>query len=102
MVPSKRWVSADATTPSLARQCVLPVELLCRAAGFAEHADDLAVERELVDPPRLLIVREEILRRPVGDADRPRLRLVRTVCRQVAQHRMPALVVRHGDPDEPQ
>ena len=70
------------------------------AAGFAEHADDLAVERHLVDAAGLRVRRVEILRRPVRDADRPRLRLVGRIRVQVAEHRMPLLVVRRVQQDE--
>ncbi len=48
-----------------------PAELLRLLAGLAEHAQELAVEGQLVDAPRLGIGTVEHLARPRRDANRP-------------------------------
>ncbi len=53
------------------RQCMDPAELLELFAGLAEHPQHLAVERELVDPPRPGVRTVDHLLRSGGDADRP-------------------------------
>src|SRR5229473_1196622 len=78
-----------------------PIELLWTAAGFAEHAEDLSIQGQLVEPAGLLIDGEEILRRAIGrDAKRPGSTRIRRVWIGVAQCRMPFFVVRHIEPDE--
>src|SRR5205823_9713558 len=49
-----------------------PAELLRLLAGFAEHSQHGAVQRQLVDPPRKRVGDVQILRRSGRDADRPR------------------------------
>ena len=53
-----------------------PVELPGAASRLPDPAENLPVERQLVDPPGFLVRRVEILRGRVGDADRPGLRLI--------------------------
>src|SRR5688572_21596168 len=57
-----------------ARDAVNPVELFGTAPRFADPAEDLPVQRHLVDASGLLVGGVEILRRRVGNAERPRLR----------------------------
>ncbi len=78
-----------------------PIELPQFATRLAENPKDLAVrKRKLVNPPRLRIIGEQILRRPIRDANRPRRGLVRHFDRHVAKHRVTRLVVWNSKEDE--
>src|SRR6187549_1864551 len=71
-----------------------PVELPGASSRFADPAKNLPVESHLVDPSRLFVGRVEILSGRVGDAERPRLRLIGTSRRHIAEYRVTRLVVR--------
>src|SRR2546426_730505 len=84
-----------------ARQPMRPIELFRAAAGLAEHAENLAVERELVQTARLIVDGEQILSRPVSsDTERPRWRSIRRVRIRITECRMPFLVIGDIEPDE--
>src|SRR4051812_7157908 len=83
-----------------AGDAVRPVELPELVTGLAEHADDGAVEGQLVEPPGFDVRRIEILRRRRRDAQRPGGGFVGGARRQVAEHRMPRLVVRRVEQDD--
>src|SRR5258708_20124753 len=70
-------------------------------AGLAPHAENFSFRQlKLVEPTGFGVSREKILRRGVGDADGPRRGFIWTIHGQVAQHRMPRLVIGHIQKDE--
>ena len=84
-----------------ARQPMRPIELFRAAAGLAEHAENLAVEGELVQSTGLIVDGEQILSWAISrDTERPRWRSIRRVRIRIAQRRMPFLVIGDVEPDE--
>ena len=76
-----------------------PVELPELPARFAQPAENLAVQRQLVDAARLFVRREQVLRLAARDAQRPGRGVVGLVRPRIAQHRLPRLVERHVEQD---
>src|SRR3989442_5492200 len=84
-----------------ARQPMQPIELFRAAAGLAEHAENLAVEGELVQSAGLIVDGEQILSWAISrDTERPRWRSIRRVRIRIAERRMPFLVIGDVEPDE--
>ena len=84
-----------------AGDAVSPIKLAEFMAGLAPHAENFSFRQlKLVEPTGFGVSREKILRRGAGDADGPRRGFIRTVHGQVAQNRMPRLVIRHIQEDK--